>query len=73
MLLQRYNAVIREVAGKESCLLADVNKVFVDTLQEADDQDPPFCFKKVTRDDVHLNSRGNSLFASVVLETWGLR
>lgn len=68
--LAAYNNIVRSVATVRDCLLIDVNRAF---LQECERQtgEGSFVRKRLTRDGVHLNSAGNQLMASSILEGFG--
>jgi lysophospholipase L1-like esterase len=71
VLLQSYNNTIASMARARRCLLADVNRKFMDTLRRQDGGQRFFGQNTLTRDGVHLNSRGNWLLAQAILASWG--
>jgi len=64
--LDSYSQMIRDLAKENRCKLSDFRKAFVDyqTANNADDLDSDV----LTTDGVHLNTAGNTLVATMLLE-----
>lgn len=65
--LASYNAFLRDIAGRKSCLFADTNAGITEGLKAKTTRD-----FFLTIDGVHMNPRGDMIMASGILKAFGL-
>jgi hypothetical protein len=70
--LDQYNAVLRELAKLENCLLIDTGAEMRRMVREYRAKYPATKGPFLTCDNVHMNPLGDAMLARTILKAWGM-